>query len=53
MTASHFAQYRKLLLDKCAELARAGAGKGSSLRQEAVRHADFLDQSVHAIEESV
>lgn len=53
MTASHFAQYRKLLLEKRAELARAGAGKKNSLRQEAARHADFLDQSVHAIEESI
>jgi len=53
MTAGHFRQYRKLLFDKRAELARTGAGKESSLRQEAVRHADFLDQSVHGIEESV
>ena len=53
MTASPYAQYRKLLLDKRAELVRTGAGKESSLRQEAVRHADFVDQSVRAIEESV
>ena len=53
MTARQHVQYQKLLLDKRAELTRAGGSKTSSLRQEGIRHADFLDQSAHAIEEAV
>ena len=53
MTAGHFLQYQKLLFDKRAELTRAGASKKGSLRQEDVRHADFVDYSAHAIEEAV
>ena len=53
MTARQHVQYQKLLLDKRAELTRAGGSKTGSLRQEGIRHADFLDQSAHAIEEAV
>ena len=53
MTARQHVQYQKLLLDKRSELTRAGGSKTGSLRQEGIRHADFLDQSAHAIEEAV
>ena len=53
MTAKHHVRYQKLLLDKRVELTRAGGNKAGSLRQEVVRHADFLDQSAQEIEAAV
>jgi DnaK suppressor protein len=51
MTAKHLHSYRNLLLEKRAELAKPAASKGSGL--EAVRMPDFVDQSVHSLEESL
>lgn len=53
MTAGHLIQYQKLLLDKRAELTRAGGNTGRSVRPEGVRHADFVDQSAHESEAAV
>lgn len=53
MTARHHVQFKKLLLEKRTELTRVGGNKDGSNRLEAVRHADFVDQSAHSIEESV
>ncbi len=53
MTAKHLIPYQKLLLEKRAEVVRAGASKSSPAGLEAVRLPDFVDQSAHSLEESV
>jgi DnaK suppressor protein len=53
MTAKSLISFQSLLLDKRDELVRAGGPKSGLQRQEAVRLADFIDQSVHSVEESL
>ncbi len=53
MTARHLHSYRNLLLEKRAELAKPAASKGTVSGLEAVRMPDFVDQSVHSLEESL
>jgi DnaK suppressor protein len=53
VTAKHLISFQSLLRGKRDELVRAGGTKSGLQRQEAVRLADSVDQSVHSIEESV
>ncbi len=53
MTSKQLLPYQNLLLEKRAELARAGGSKGPGSGLEAVRMPDFVDQSVHSLEESL
>jgi RNA polymerase-binding protein DksA len=53
MTAAHYVQYEKLLIDKRAELIRAKGSKRGALGPEVVRHADLVDQSAHDMDAAV
>jgi DnaK suppressor protein len=53
MTSKRLLPYQNLLLEKRAELTRSGGIKGPGSGLEAVRMPDFVDQSVHSLEESL